>query len=114
MAIRSPIKQGHGWLGGSSLASIAVGRVAVVFGCVMTVQPGDGAIGLPALVAPYSLVLGSAALTVAIGGRRLFESLSRDYLRAAKPQASHLARGCSVRPGHSVRAHALSAKGARR
>jgi uncharacterized membrane protein HdeD (DUF308 family) len=139
MAIRSPIKQGRGWLVLSSLASIGVGLVvffftdmstlallyvigayaivmgiltilaapalladtgdkillsltglvSVVFGFVMIVKPGDGAIVLLALIAAYSLVVGISELTVAIGGRRLFESVSRDFLRAADPQTSH-------------------------
>ena len=64
------------------------GLVSVVFGFVMVVKPGDGAIVLLALIAAYSLVVGISELTVAIGGRRLFESVSRDFLRSAEPQAS--------------------------
>jgi len=65
------------------------GLVSVVFGFVMIVRPGDGASVLLALIAAYSLVLGISESTVAIGGRRPFESVSRDFLRAADPQASH-------------------------
>ena len=65
------------------------GLVSVVFGFVMVVKPGDGAIVLLALIAAYSLVVGISELTVAVGGRRLFESVSREYMRAARPQASH-------------------------
>jgi uncharacterized membrane protein HdeD (DUF308 family) len=65
------------------------GLVSVAFGALMIAKPGDGAIVLLALIAAYSLVVGIAELTVAIGWRRLLASASRDYLRAAGPQASH-------------------------
>ena len=65
------------------------GLVSVAFGVLMLVKPGDGAIVLLALIAAYSLVVGIAELTVAIGWRRLLDSASRDFLRAAGPQASH-------------------------
>jgi uncharacterized membrane protein HdeD (DUF308 family) len=139
MAIRSPIKQGRGWLVLSSLAGIAIGvvvffftdmsalallyvigayaltvgiltvfgalrlpidntdktvlvlsgLVSVAFGALMIAKPGDGALVLLALIAAYSLVVGIAELTVAIGWRRLLARATRDYLRPAGPQASH-------------------------
>jgi uncharacterized membrane protein HdeD (DUF308 family) len=65
------------------------GLVSVAFGVLMLAKPGDGALVLLALLAGYSLVVGIAELTVAIGWRRLLASASRDYLRTAGPQASH-------------------------
>jgi uncharacterized membrane protein HdeD (DUF308 family) len=65
------------------------GLVSVAFGVLMLVKPGDGAIVLLALIAAYSLVVGIAELTVAIGWRRLLDRASRDFVRAADPQASH-------------------------
>jgi uncharacterized membrane protein HdeD (DUF308 family) len=139
MAIRSPIKEGRGWLVLSSLVGIAIGLavffftdmsalallyvigayaltlgiltvfgalglpiensdktvlvlsglVSVAFGVLMLAKPGDGALVLLALIAAYSLVVGIAELTVAIGWRRLLASATRDYLRPTGPQASH-------------------------
>ena len=139
MAIRSPIKEGRGWLVLSSLVGIAIGLavffftdmsalallyvigayaltlgiltvfgalglpiensdktvlvlsglVSVAFGVLMLAKPGDGALMLLALIAAYSLVVGIAELTVAIGWRRLLASATRDYLRPKGPQASH-------------------------
>ena len=65
------------------------GLVSVAFGVLMLVKPGDGALVLLALIAAYSLVVGIAELTVAIGWRRLLASASRDFLGTAGPQASH-------------------------
>ena len=65
------------------------GLVSVAFGVLMLAKPGDGVLVLLALIAAYSLVVGIAELTVAIGWRRLLASASRDYLRTAGPQASH-------------------------
>jgi uncharacterized membrane protein HdeD (DUF308 family) len=68
---------------------ILSGLVSVAFGVLMLAKPGDGAIVLLALIAAYSLVVGIAELTVAIGWRRLLDRASRDFLREADRQASH-------------------------
>lgn len=58
-------------------------------GIVMFAKPSDGALVLLALIAAYSLVVGIAELTVAIGGRRLFGMKSAKHLTPAGPQTSH-------------------------
>ena len=65
------------------------GLVSIPFGVLMIAEPGDGALVLLALIAAYSLVIGIAELTIAIGlapapGQRLAR-----LLRTAGPQASH-------------------------
>ena len=55
----------------------------------MFAKPGAGALAVLALIAAYAIIIGISELTVAIGWRRLLTSASRDYLRAAGPQASH-------------------------
>jgi uncharacterized membrane protein HdeD (DUF308 family) len=47
------------------------GAVSVLFGIVMFVEPGEGAIALLGLIAAYSLIVGFAEVIVAIGGKRL-------------------------------------------
>jgi uncharacterized membrane protein HdeD (DUF308 family) len=64
------------------------GVISVLFGILMFAKPGDGALVLLALIAAYALITGVAELTIAIGGRRLFErSLNR--VGAATAQLSH-------------------------
>jgi uncharacterized membrane protein HdeD (DUF308 family) len=64
------------------------GVISVLFGILMFAKPGDGALALLALIAAYALITGVAELTIAIGGRRLFErSLNR--VGAATAQPSH-------------------------
>ena len=50
------------------------GVVSILFGIVMFAEPGAGALVLLALIAAYLLVIGVAELTVAIGGKRLFNA----------------------------------------
>lgn len=45
--------------------------ISILFGIVMFVEPGEGALALLALTAAYSLVVGLAEVIVAIGGKRL-------------------------------------------
>jgi uncharacterized membrane protein HdeD (DUF308 family) len=47
------------------------GLLSIVFGVVMFVKPGDGALVLLALIATFSLVVGFTQLIVAIGGERI-------------------------------------------
>jgi len=74
---------------GDKTVLVLSGLVSVAFGVLMFAKPGDGALVLLALIAAYSLVVGIAELTVAIGWRRLLASSSHDRLRATGPQASH-------------------------
>jgi uncharacterized membrane protein HdeD (DUF308 family) len=57
--------------GGDSALLGLTGLVSVLFGIVMFVEPGEGAIALLALIAAYSLIVGFAEVIVAIGGKRL-------------------------------------------
>ncbi len=64
------------------------GFLSIVFGVVMFAKPGAGALVLLALIAAYCLTLGVAELTVAIGGKKLFERQVR-RLTTAQPQQTH-------------------------
>ena len=57
--------------GGDSALLGLTGLVSVLFGIVMFVEPGEGAIALLALIAAYSLIVGFAEVIVAVGGKRL-------------------------------------------
>jgi uncharacterized membrane protein HdeD (DUF308 family) len=57
--------------GGDSALLGLTGVISILFGFVMFVEPGDGAIALIALIAAYSLIVGLTEVTVAIGGKRL-------------------------------------------
>jgi uncharacterized membrane protein HdeD (DUF308 family) len=79
------------WLpldGGDSALLALTGLLSILFGIVMFAKPGAGALVLLALIAAYALIVGIAELTVAIGGKRLFATLSQRYPAAPKPQAS--------------------------
>jgi uncharacterized membrane protein HdeD (DUF308 family) len=76
------------WLpldGGDSVLLALTGFVSILFGIVMFAKPGDGALALLALIAAYALINGIAELTVAIGGKRLFNRMVGSY----KPQPTH-------------------------
>ena len=49
------------------------GLVSILFGLVMFMKPGDGALVLLALIAAFSLVKGITELVVAIGGARIMK-----------------------------------------
>jgi uncharacterized membrane protein HdeD (DUF308 family) len=75
-------------LPGSDSALLGLtGAVSVLFGIVMFVEPGDGAIAVLALIAAYALIVGLAELTVAIGGKRILRSLEQRYTPAS-PEGS--------------------------
>jgi uncharacterized membrane protein HdeD (DUF308 family) len=57
--------------GGDSALLGLTGVISVLFGIVMFVEPGSGALALLALIAAYSLIVGLAEVIVAIGGKRL-------------------------------------------
>jgi uncharacterized membrane protein HdeD (DUF308 family) len=76
------------WLpldGGDSVLLALTGLLSDLFGVVMFAKPGDGALALLALIAAYTLITGIAELTVAIGGKRLFNRMVASY----KPQLTH-------------------------
>ena len=56
--------------GGDSALLGLTGVVSVLFGIVMFIEPGEGALALLALIAAYSLIIGLAEVIVAIGGKR--------------------------------------------
>src|SRR5262249_14921831 len=75
-------------LDGSSKVLLGLtGLLSIVFGIVMFAKPGDGALVLLSLIAAYLLIVGIAELTVATGGKRLFDRGLRD-LTPMKPQTS--------------------------
>lgn len=59
------------------------GLTSIVFGVVMFVKPGAGALVLLALVAAFSLVVGVIQLTLAIGGERIAKREARRLTGAA-------------------------------
>ena len=73
---------------GDRILLALAGLVSIVFGVVMFAKPDDGALVLLGLIAAYSLIVGFAELAVAIGGRRLLQRGSAEYLRPTGPQTS--------------------------
>jgi uncharacterized membrane protein HdeD (DUF308 family) len=64
------------WLpldGGDTALMILSGVVSVLFGIVIFVQPGGGALAVLALIAAFALVTGVSELVLAIGGKQLLE-----------------------------------------
>ncbi len=61
------------------------GSAAILFGIVMFIAPGDGALVLLGLIAAFSLVLGIGELAVAIGGPRLVERAATRDVNPATP-----------------------------
>ena len=68
--------------GGDSALLGLTGVISVLFGTVMFVEPGDGAIALLALIAAYSLIVGLAEVIVAVGGKRLLGLPGRSAMGA--------------------------------
>src|SRR5262245_11734180 len=64
------------------------GLVSILFGIVMFVEPGDGAIALLALIAAYSLIVGLTDVIVAVVGKRRLE-LPRPIHTGAATRVSH-------------------------
>jgi uncharacterized membrane protein HdeD (DUF308 family) len=73
---------------GDSVLLSLTGIVSILFGIVMFAKPGDGALVLLALIAAYALVVGLAEVTVAIGGKRLFERKPQRYVSHAEPKTA--------------------------
>jgi uncharacterized membrane protein HdeD (DUF308 family) len=73
--------------GGDSALLGLTGVISILFGFIMFVEPGEGALALLALIAAYSLVVGLAEVIVAIGGKRLL-GLSNTCTTGAGSQVS--------------------------
>ena len=75
-------------LPGSDSALLGLtGAVSILFGIVMFVEPGDGALAVLGLIAAYALVVGLAELTVAIGGKRILRSFEQRYTPAGPEES---------------------------
>jgi uncharacterized membrane protein HdeD (DUF308 family) len=59
--------------GGDAVLLTLTGVLSGLFGIVMFVKPGDGAIVLLALIASFSIIVGVTQLAVAVGGRRIVD-----------------------------------------
>lgn len=81
------------WLpmeGGDTALMSLSGVVSILFGIVIFARPGTGALVTLAVIAAFALVAGVTQLTVAIGGKRLFDGdLLGVFERKPKPQPSH-------------------------
>ena len=76
--------------GRDTAVTVLGGLIAILFGIVMFVQPGAGAIATLALIAAFALVIGVSQLTLAIGGQRLAERSAKKLLAPkGTPQPSH-------------------------
>jgi uncharacterized membrane protein HdeD (DUF308 family) len=77
---------GSFWLpvsGTDSFMLNVTGMVSILFGIVMFVKPGDGALVLLSLIAAFSIVTGVAELTLALAGRRIVNRQLRHMHGAA-------------------------------
>jgi uncharacterized membrane protein HdeD (DUF308 family) len=74
---------------GDSVLLILAGFLSVLFGIVMFVHPGAGALAVLALIAAYALVIGVTELVAAIGGEKLVKRALGPLLSPANPQTSH-------------------------
>jgi uncharacterized membrane protein HdeD (DUF308 family) len=77
---------------GDRILFVLLGAISIVFGVVMFVEPGDGALAVLALISAYLLIVGLIELTVAIGGEKLVNRVMRSALTPSKPrktQPSH-------------------------
>jgi uncharacterized membrane protein HdeD (DUF308 family) len=79
------------WLplsGGDRALLALAGLLSILFGIVMFVHPGTGALAVLALIAAYSLVIGATELVAAIGGETLAKR-ALGSLVSPKAQTSH-------------------------
>jgi uncharacterized membrane protein HdeD (DUF308 family) len=80
------------WLplsGGDSVLLTLAGFLSVLFGILMFVHPGAGALAVLALIAAYALVIGVTELMAAIGGETVVKRALGPLVSPAKPQTSH-------------------------
>ena len=76
--------------GRDTAVTVLGGLIAILFGIVMFVRPGAGALAALALIAAFALVVGVSQLTLAIGGQRLAERSAKKLLAPkGTPQPSH-------------------------
>ena len=75
--------------GSDTALMILGGLVAILFGIVMFVQPGAGALATLALIAAFALATGVTQLVVAIGGKQLAEHKVKKLVTPRTPQPSH-------------------------
>jgi len=76
--------------GRDTAVTVLGGLIAILFGIVMFVRPGAGALAALALIAAFALVIGVSQLTLAIGGQRLAERSAKKLLAPkGTPQPSH-------------------------
>ena len=76
--------------GRDSALMVLGGLVAILFGIVMFVRPGAGALATLALIATFALVTGVSQLVVAIGGQQLAERKAKKLVAQKRmPQPSH-------------------------
>lgn len=74
---------------GDTVALILCGLISILFGIVIFVRPGAGALATLALIAAFAFVTGVSELIVAIGGKRLVERRLKDVVGPPQPQPSH-------------------------
>lgn len=80
------------WLpisGGDSALLVLTGLLSILFGIVMFVEPGAGALAVLALIAAYALVIGVTELVAAIGGERVVKRALGTFPSPAKAQTSN-------------------------
>jgi uncharacterized membrane protein HdeD (DUF308 family) len=74
--------------GGDTALMVLQGLVSILFGIVIFVKPGDGALVTLALIAAFALVTGVAEVIMAVGGKRLVERDLKRTLGQAQTQAT--------------------------
>jgi uncharacterized membrane protein HdeD (DUF308 family) len=72
--------------GGDRALITLTGLVSILFGIVIFVEPGDGALVLLALIAAFALVRGISELVVAIGWQRLLEADLKRAVSRSRPR----------------------------
>jgi uncharacterized membrane protein HdeD (DUF308 family) len=79
--------------GRDTASMILMGLVAIVFGIVIFVEPGAGALAVLGLIAAFALVTGILELVVSIAGEKLLERKVKTFVSRRKslktPEPSH-------------------------
>jgi uncharacterized membrane protein HdeD (DUF308 family) len=66
-----------------------VGLISILFGVLMFVEPGEGALAVLALISAFLLITGLIQVAVAIGGEKLVARFMRSAVTPRKTQTSH-------------------------
>ena len=66
-----------------------LGLISILFGVLMFVEPGEGALAVLALISAFLLITGLIQVAVAIGGEKLVDRVTRSALTPRKTQTSH-------------------------